>query len=259
MVVIFRNDSELMFLKWLILAFLVVPALAHAQFNYTTNFCYTTNNGVITTNGAITITGYTGTNENVVIPCVINGYSVTSIGNDAFAYNTIPANIIVPDSVTSIGFASFDGCTSLTNIIIGSSVTNITEFPFYDCPSLEGIYFRGNAPTFHYGVVPRNNETIYYLPGTSGWSAFEEEVIGPVILWLPQIQTADASFGVQTKQFGFNVTWASGQTVVVQACTNLSNPVWSPIATNTLASGSFYFTDPRWTNYPGRFYRVSSQ
>jgi hypothetical protein len=30
------------------------------------------------------------------------------------------------------------------------------------------------------------------------------------------------------------------------------------LQTNTLAGGSFYFSDPEWTNYPSRFYRVRS-
>jgi hypothetical protein len=46
--------------------------------------------------------------------------------------------------------------------------------------------------------------------------------------------------------------------VVVEACTNLANPIWYPLATNTLTGGSYYFNDPQWTNYPSRFYRLRS-
>ena len=46
--------------------------------------------------------------------------------------------------------------------------------------------------------------------------------------------------------------------VVVEAATNLSNPVWLPVQTNTLTGDKYYFSDPEWTNYPGRFYRVRS-
>jgi hypothetical protein len=76
------------------------------------------------------------------------------------------------------------------------------------------------------------------------------------LLWLPQVQTGDGNFGIQTNQFGFNINWASGHTVVVEACTDLANPVWTPVATNT--GGLSYFSDPAWTNYPGRFYRLRS-
>ena len=44
----------------------------------------------------------------------------------------------------------------------------------------------------------------------------------------------------------------------MEARTNLADPVWSPLETNTLSGGSFYFSDPEWTNYPVRFYRVRS-
>ncbi len=43
--------------------------------------------------------------------------------------------------------------------------------------------------------------------------------------------------------------------VVVDACDTLANPIWSPVATNTLTDGTSYFSDPYWTNYPSRFYR----
>jgi hypothetical protein len=64
--------------------------------------------------------------------------------------------------------------------------------------------------------------------------------------------------GVRTNRFGFTVTGASGMIVVVEACTNLAHPIWSPLQTNTLAGGSSYFSDPQRMNYPTRFYRLRS-
>jgi hypothetical protein len=65
--------------------------------------------------------------------------------------------------------------------------------------------------------------------------------------------------GVCSNQFGFNIAWASGQTVVVEAFTNLSNPVWLPVSTNILVGGASYFSDQQPANLPGRFYRLYSQ
>ena len=48
------------------------------------------------------------------------------------------------------------------------------------------------------------------------------------------------------------------QMVVVEACTNLTTLDWLPLRTNTLGVGGFYFSDPDWTNFPGRFYRARS-
>jgi len=43
---------------------------------------------------------------------------------------------------------------------------------------------------------------------------------------------------------------------VVEASTNLANPAWILVGTNILDGGSYYFSDPQWTNYPARFYRL---
>ncbi len=44
----------------------------------------------------------------------------------------------------------------------------------------------------------------------------------------------------------------------MEASASLTDPVWAPVATNTLTGGSAYFSDPEWTNYPARFYRLRS-
>ena len=66
------------------------------------------------------------------------------------------------------------------------------------------------------------------------------------------------SLGVQSNAFGFTIFWATNVSVVVEAATNLANTVWVPPQTNTLTNGSVYFSDPQWTNFPGRFYRISA-
>jgi hypothetical protein len=68
----------------------------------------------------------------------------------------------------------------------------------------------------------------------------------------------DANFGVGGNGFGFTFTNGGNPVIVVEACTNLVNPDWSALATNTLTGGSSYFSDPEWTNSPARFYRFRS-
>jgi len=78
------------------------------------------------------------------------------------------------------------------------------------------------------------------------------------VLWNPLGPSGNASMGVQNNQFGFHFTGPATLVVVVEASTNLANPVWVPLQTNTLANGSFSFSDPQWTNLPARYYRVSA-
>ena len=181
------------------------------------------------------------------------GSNVQSIGDSAFQECYSLTSITIPNGVTSLGFNTFYDCVSLTNVVIGSGLNDIGFQVFSYCYNLAGVYFTGNAPAMNSDVFDDDNvATAYYLPGTAGWSATFDDL--PTAVWLPQI-VAD---GVRTNQFSFYVDWASGQTVVVEGCTNLARPVWLPLQTNLITSGSWYFSDPQWTNYPGRFYRASS-
>jgi hypothetical protein len=165
---------------------------------------------------------------------------------------------LVPNGVTSIGDGAFFACASLNSVTVPSSVVSIGEGAFWNCLSLTGVYFKGNVPSIGY-LSPfdgDNNATVYYLPGTTGWGLTFGEL--PTVLWNPQAQTSGASFGVRTNRFGFTISGSSNLVIVVEACTNPANSLWSPVGTNTLTGGSSYFSDPRWTNYPARFYRLRS-
>ncbi len=133
-------------LCFLVLALVGMPTGAQAQFTFITN------------NGAITITGYTGTNSDVVIPGTTNGYPVRTIGASAF-FNcatvtkvTIPegvtnidfqaftgaglTSVLIPDSVVRIGQSAFMYCVNLASLTIGTGVNRVEDDAFYSCSSL---------------------------------------------------------------------------------------------------------------------------
>jgi hypothetical protein len=142
---------------------------------------------------------------------------------------------------------------------MGKNVTSLGDQVFYDCASLKGVYFQGNAPSIGADVFDgEKNAIVYYLPRTIGWEEFAQSTGLSTVLWNPLVQTSSASFGVRTNRFGFNITGPSNLVIVVEACTNLANPVWSPVGTNTLTDGSSYFSDPDWKNLPTRFYHLRS-
>lgn len=73
-----------------------------------------------------------------------------------------------------------------------------------------------------------------------------------------EVRAAGAGFGVQPGGFGFTISWATNFSVMVEAATNLANPVWISVSTSTLTGGTSHFSDAQWTNYPGRICRVRS-
>ncbi len=200
-----------------------------------------------------------GDNEFYVCGSLTNvtlGRSVTSIGNYAFWQCNRLTNITLPNSVTSIGNYAFYEC-GLASITIPDSVTNIGSYAFFSCSNIKNIFFSGNAPSVAPTVFSGDiNATVYYLPGTTGWSS----TFGGLwaVLWNPQAQTTDGSFGVGANGFGFNITGAYYIPFVVEACTNLAGGNWMPLQTNPATSSTFYFNDPQWTNYPSRLYRLRS-
>jgi hypothetical protein len=183
------------------------------------------------------------------------GESVTTIEESVFYGCSGLTQVTIPDGVTNIGMQAFLGCSGLRSVRIGNGVTAIGDAAFLHCVSMTGVFCESNAPSvgawvfFDYGRA-----TVFYLPGTTGWGTNFGAL--PTALWKPKILTGDASFGVQTNQFGFSISWASGMAVAVDACTNPANPVWTPLQTNMLTSDMLYFSDPQWTNHPARFYRL---
>ena len=122
---------------------------------------------------------------------------------------------------------------------------------------LTGVYFQGNTPTADSSVfLSTITTTVYYLPGTTGWSNTFAGL--PAVLWNPLIQANSANFGMRSDQFGFNIIGTANIPIVVEACTNLACPVWTPLQSLTLTNGWCCFSEPKQTNNPGRYYRIRS-
>lgn len=207
---------------------------------------------------------------------VIISNGVANIGSNAFESCSALTSITIPGSVTNISSAAFYLCTSLssltisngvgsigtsaftldpiTRLVVPASVTNIADDAFFDCTKLTGVFFSGNAPTADSTVFEAESPTVYYLPGTTGWGSTFAGL--STVQWNPAIQTNNANFGIQTNQFGFNITGPANIAITVQASTNFST--WTNVQSLSITNGSVYFADPAWSNYPNRFYRIVS-
>jgi hypothetical protein len=79
--------------------------------------------------------------------------------------------------------------------------------------------------------------------------------------WYPQVQPAllvnDGNFGIRSNHFGFDLSGTPGQSIILEASTDLLG--WMPLSTNTLGTAPLYFSDPTFINFSSRFYRARSE
>ena len=74
------------------------------------------------------LTAYNGPGGDIIIPPVVNGITVTSIGDEVFLAKNL-TNVIIPDTITTIGSIAF-ASNNLSEIVIPNSVTSIGSNAF---------------------------------------------------------------------------------------------------------------------------------
>jgi hypothetical protein len=179
----------------------------------------------------------------------INLSGVTNIGASAFNGCASLNGIGFSPNLSSLGPAAFNGCSSLSGSLVIPAAVSTLYGVFDGCTNLTSLYFLGNAPTTYFPFNLDANLTVYYLPGTVGWTS---SLAGrPAVLWNPQATHP----ALQPDGFHFTIAGSSNLVVVVETAANLSAPSWIPVATNTLVGGAAAFSDPGATNLAARYYR----
>lgn len=131
----------------LILVFVMLlaalPALADTT-RTSGDFQYT-----LKSNGTATIVGYTGGGDTVIIPQMLDGYTVTAIGDSAFDRKTEKykaCSVTLPDTIKSIGAFAFRD-TKVTSINLPDGLEDIGKGAFVGCNSIT-YRISANHPTF---------------------------------------------------------------------------------------------------------------
>ena len=119
-------------------------------------------------NGGITITGIgTCTDTEIYIPEMIDGYTVTVIGEKAFAENSTITFVKISNTVTTIGKRAFYKCTALEEIFIPESVNDIGTQIFFGCDKLTTVYYNSTYGSFENPFLNVKNLETVVFGGTS--------------------------------------------------------------------------------------------
>jgi len=143
-----------------VLESVVVPAIGSIGLEYSVN-----KDGV-----SCIVTGMgTCTDLALYIPSVINGYTVTAIGGNAFTFENI-TKLVVPGSVKVIGESAFWYCSDLRSITLSEGVVCIEADAFSSCENLEKIVLAESVTDIAYSAFSDCNKLVmqeysnaYYL------------------------------------------------------------------------------------------------
>ena len=140
------------------------------------------------------------------------------------------------------GALTYGGTLTVNNV--GAPLTAGDSFPIFSAPIYNGVFVTLNLPSLGAGLAWNTNAL------TNGVLSVVSTV-GPQFASLAQ--SADGNFQ-------FNGTGAAGVTYTLNAATNLIPPILWLSVTNAVAdqTGLFQLSDSSATNFPQRFYRISS-
>lgn len=121
------------------------------------------------TETAVTITGYTGTDTEVILPEEIDGLPVTAIGDSAFAGSAI-TGIVFPTALESIGASAFDGCTALVEVTLPDGLLSIGDYAFRGCKAIQNgiLHIPGTVQTIGALIADKDSIILSIVPGTPG-------------------------------------------------------------------------------------------
>lgn len=85
------------------------------------------------------VTGYTGTDKDIVIPKTIEGYKVSRIAAKAFAGSELQS-VDIQAEITSLSESAFE-CSTVQRVVLPNTLKDIGDRAFYQCRSLTTINF----------------------------------------------------------------------------------------------------------------------
>ncbi len=177
-----------------------------------------------------------------ILKLATNGIITTVAGNGNSAYSGDGGAA----TKASLHFPRGMACDAYGNLYIAD----------YENNCIRAVNFSTN-PNFTLNSVNVTNAGNYTVVISNHWGSVTSAVATLTVTiprTPPQIIASGTNFGFATNQFGFNISGAFGQTIVVDGSTNLVD--WTPLFTNTAGNNPFYFFDPAATNLSWRFYRA---
>ena len=102
---------------------------------------------ILNEDGSAQITGYTGTEQRLIVPAELDGHAVTALGNRAFYGLDQLTEVQLPDTLKSVGKSSFGWCSSLQTVTFAEGLETIESYAFWYCKKLTKLNLPDSVTT----------------------------------------------------------------------------------------------------------------
>lgn len=110
----------------------------------------------------VIITGYTGHDQELVLPTTINGIPVKAIKSSAFRKNYTITSLVIPEGITEIGSYAFYDCTCIFKVTLPSSIKTIGTGAFDKCNNLQYVYIDSIYSWMNISFADYNSNPLCY-------------------------------------------------------------------------------------------------
>lgn len=163
--------------------------------------------------GTAVLTGYNGIATELILPAEVDGYSLTQIGDQAFANCTTLTTLRTGETLTAIGNEAFFGCTALASVEVGSNVESVGYYAFEKTPWLDAqtddFVVVGDGVLIKY----KGSDTVVSIPAgirTTSDAFFQNYTLTEVTLGPDMVSVGDFCFSycerLQAVHFSETVT-----------------------------------------------------
>jgi len=174
----------------------------------------------------------------------------THVGDRAFFNCFGLTALALEGALDSVGDQAFAGCDGLEELFFNGGVDSLGAGVFGNCGALSGVYFLCDEPAAGEDLFLGSElAAVYYLVSPSSWSSTFGGVAA--VAWVPEAVSLATTNGT----FRFTLEWSDGQSVKVQACSDLLAPVWQDVGTYSIVDGTAEVVDTNWLNVAERIYR----
>ena len=174
----------------------------------------------------------------------------THVGDRAFFNCFGLTSLALDGALGSVGDQAFAGCDGLETLFFNGGVDSLGDGVFGNCGALAGVYFLCDEPAAGEDLFLGSDlAAVYYLVSPSSWSSTFGGVAA--VEWVPEA----AGLATTNGAFRFTLEWSDGQSIKVQACSDLLAPVWQDVGTYSIVDGAAEVVDTNWLSVATRIYR----